>query len=161
MLNENSTVSGNTASTGGGIGNRGGTATLNHSTVSENTAEGAGGGIVNENFTQVGTFQEGTVTVTSSKVLHNTAKSEGGGVSNHAKITMNHTTISEENKAGEKGGGIFSNGTVAGGYDVVTGSEAPEGAGIFNEPPGEVNTHEKQSPILTKRASASLTQGRL
>jgi hypothetical protein len=140
MMNNNSTLSGNTASTGGGMENRGtGAATLNNTTVRENTAEGAGGGIANENFTDDdGTVYEATATLTSSRVLHNTAKSDGGGISNHGKVTMNGTTVSAKNKAGEKGGGIFNNRTVTGEHDVVTGNEAPEGAGIFNEPPGEL-----------------------
>jgi hypothetical protein len=145
-----STVSGNHAGCGGecrggGILNdTGGTMTLNDSTVSGNTADtGRGGGISNS---------RGTMTLNDSAVSGNTAKTRGGGISNEGgTVTLNRTTVSENKAGGEgfggKGGGIFNAGTLTGKKDVITANTAPEGAGIFNEPPGEVElTKSKVQP---------------
>lgn len=95
-----SIVSGNTASTGGGIINNG-TATLINSTVSGNS----GGGISN--------YSEGNRS--SLFAVHNSTVSgnDGGGVSSinfgdysSSVITLNNSTISE-NKTPRRGGGIF------------------------------------------------------
>ncbi|MER7468999.1 hypothetical protein [Streptomyces sp. NPDC097981] len=73
-----STVSGNTATTNaGGILNTGGSLTLDHSTVSGNTAGQDGGGIFNDGG--------GTTALTSSTVVRNTANGgpvSGGGIFN-------------------------------------------------------------------------------
>jgi predicted outer membrane repeat protein len=159
MTLNDSAVSGNHADTGpgGGISNGGGTVTLNDSTVSGNTAKTRGGGISNEvgtmtlNRTTVsgntaglggGIFNEaGTVTVNHSPVSGNIAVFLfGGGIANEngGTVTLDHTTVSE-NTAGKKGGGIFNSGSLTGKKVVITANTAPEGAGIFNEPPGEVN----------------------
>jgi len=68
---------GNTAYVGGGIYNRDGTATVNGSTVSANTATYLTGGIYN---------YDGTTTVTGSRILNNTAD-DGGGVYNREDVT--------------------------------------------------------------------------
>jgi hypothetical protein len=166
----NSTVSGNGAGfdSGGGISNVGGRVTLNDSTVSGNGAGCGfgcgGGGIVNErggtmtlNDSVVSGNQSeqggaifnyaAAVTVDDSAVSGNTAKRRGGGIFNvGGTVTLDRTTVSE-NKASEKGGGIFNSGNLTGKHDVITGNTAPEGAGIFNEPPGEVNlTKSKVQP---------------
>jgi hypothetical protein len=143
MLNEgtatlnNSTVSGNSAERlGGGIENfgqpRGGataTLTLNNSTVSENSA-GGGGGIFNS---------FGTVTVHNSTVSANRAQS-GGGITNEISgtLTLSNSKVSD-NTASVKGGGIYNRATVVGSNDTITGNTAPQGPGIFNEPPGTEN----------------------
>jgi hypothetical protein len=87
----NSTVSGNTASLGGGILNDGGTLTLANSTVSENTAL-LGGGISNQ----------GTVTLANSTVSEN-GGGDGGGIFNAGgTLTLTNSTVS-----GNDGADIF------------------------------------------------------
>jgi predicted outer membrane repeat protein len=136
----NSTVSKghNRHFSGGGIDNYGGMVTLNNSTVSESTAPRGGGGIANE--------EGGTVTLHNSTISDNSAVSggatseeSGGGIYNKSgTVTLQNTKITG-NTAKEKGGGIYNKATVVGSNDTITGNTAPEGAGIFNEPPGEVN----------------------
>jgi hypothetical protein len=146
MTLNDSTVTGNRAGCdgcgGGGIVNgKGGTMTLNDSTVTDNEGEAGplttGGGIYND----------GTLTLNDSTVSGNRARHGGGIFSDEdGTMTLNRTTVSE-NTAGGKGGGIFNSGSLTGRHDVITGNTAPEGAGIFNEPPGEVNlTKSKVQP---------------
>ena len=68
----NSTVSGNSATSGGGaiFNNNAGTLTLTNSTVSGNSATSSGGGIFNNNL--------GILTLTNSTVSGNSASSAGG-----------------------------------------------------------------------------------
>lgn len=76
----NTTVSGNSASTGGGIFNSsvtisGGTLTMSNSTVSSNVASGKGGGIYNTTI----------LTMTNTTVSDNSAV-EGGGIVDTAAL---------------------------------------------------------------------------
>jgi hypothetical protein len=81
----NTTISGNSAQTGGGIQNGGGTLELINSTVSGNRALIYGGGI----------HTYGPLTVRNSTVSGNTAGSDGGGVSNQGTlVTLTNSTIS-------------------------------------------------------------------
>ena len=100
----NSTISGNSASEGGGIfkgGYFGGTMTINNSTVSGNSAI-EGGGI----------FGGGDVTVNNSTISNNNALL-GGGVFNYiGGFTINDSTIT--GNAADTGGGIYTY------YDPVT-----------------------------------------
>ncbi|HEY6285402.1 MAG TPA: choice-of-anchor Q domain-containing protein, partial [Ktedonobacteraceae bacterium] len=102
LILNNSTISGNTASSSGGTINQGisgggggisneGTLTLNNSTISGNSAFG-GGGI----------FNSGTLTLNNSTVSANTA-STGGGIFNGGTLTLNNSTISA-NTASDGGG---------------------------------------------------------
>ena len=75
------TVSGGSATNGGGIFNSGGTVTLNGSSISDNTADN-GGGI----FNNVGTV----VLNGDSNIHYNTASSDGGGMySFGGTVTLN------------------------------------------------------------------------
>jgi hypothetical protein len=70
---DNSTVSRNSAGSGGGITNRGGTVNLNGSSnVNHNTATNAGGGILNR----------GTVNQNNSSAVNWNTASDGGGIYN-------------------------------------------------------------------------------
>jgi len=123
MTLNNTTVSGNTASSyGGGIGNDG-TLTLNNSSVSGNTANGAGGGIYNL----------GTLTLNNSSVSGNTANGAGGGIYNVSTLTLNNSTISG-NMANGAGGGIDNDfGTATLNNSTVSGNTANgAGGGIYN-----------------------------
>ncbi|MDP2674278.1 MAG: CSLREA domain-containing protein [Dehalococcoidia bacterium] len=103
MILTDSTISGNTATTGGGIDNYlGATATLNRTTVSGNSTpnpggSGTGGGIRND----------GAMTLTNSTVSGNTATVGGGGIGQFdGGLTLNNSTVSEN--LAPIGGGITS-----------------------------------------------------
>ena len=134
----NSTLSDNSAGSGGGIFNWDGTLTLTSSTLSGNLATGAGfygigGGIAN---------QGGTVTVTNSTLLGNSATggniffgldTGGGGIFNGGTLTLTNSILSG-NTAVTDGGGIFNfssaltliNSTLSGNTAVS------DGGGIYN-----------------------------
>ena len=129
----NSTVSGNSSTSGGGISNMGGVfdragrLTLTNSTVSGNTASRAGGGIANQgtltltNSTVSGNaaagvnggggiwnFNEGTVTLTNSTVSGNSSAYGGGGIDTVGKVTLTNTLVVNNDCAGNyfsSGGG--------------------------------------------------------
>jgi hypothetical protein len=108
----NCTVSGNSAprSCGGGAyGSAGSTTTLTNCTVSGNSAGAGGGGI----------FNLGALTVTGGTLSGNSAN-DGGGINNNgsaATATVTNSTLSG-NSAGAGGGGISN----AGGTLTLTGS---------------------------------------
>jgi hypothetical protein len=118
----NSTISGNTASSGAGIYNER-TVTVTNSTISGNTASNDGGGIFN-NY--------GTVTVTNSMISGNKAvNSSGGGINNSGTLIVTNSTISG-NTANSGGGGIYNYGTVTVTNSTFTGNNAYYGGGIWN-----------------------------
>ncbi|MCA2656015.1 right-handed parallel beta-helix repeat-containing protein, partial [Microcystis sp. M061S2] len=109
----NSTISGNTATSGGGIYNNSwGTLTLTNSTISGNTATRySGGGIDNS----------GTLTLTDSTISGNTAI-YGGGIDNSGgTLTLTNSTISGNTATGS-GGGIHSSSLRSGGTLTLTNS---------------------------------------
>ncbi|MCC5625974.1 DUF4347 domain-containing protein, partial [Nostoc sp. CHAB 5715] len=79
----NSSVSGNTANSGGGIYNQGGNLRLTNSTVSGNTAT-SGGGIFNGDDDGYGS---GSATLTNSTIFGNTALEDGGGLTAFSTLT--------------------------------------------------------------------------
>ena len=91
---------GNVTANGGGILNFG-TLTIDHSTISGNTAGEYDGGISN---------WSGTLTVTNSTISGNTATNySGGGIGNFSgTLTVTNSTISG-NQAAHSGGGIYTN----------------------------------------------------
>ncbi len=102
----NSTVKDNQAPYGGGIFNTlSGTVTLDHSTVTGNTATSSvGGGILN--------MLSGTVTLDHSPVTDNqTLSGGGGGIYNGGTLTLSYSTV-KDNTAATFGGGIWNAGTV-------------------------------------------------
>ncbi len=99
---EDSTISGNTSSSGGGIFDEYGTVILEDSTVSDNTATEDcseftcdGGGI----------YDEGTLTVEDSTIAGNSTSGGGGGIYETGDGTVEDSTISG-NSAVSVGGGI-------------------------------------------------------
>jgi CSLREA domain-containing protein len=119
-----STISGNSAgSGGGGIGNFG-IATITNSTISGNSASGSGGGIWNFD----------TVTITNSTISGNSAGSGGGGIDNESgTLNVTGSTISG-NSASDSGGGIdIDRGTVTITNSTISGNSAGSfGGGIRN-----------------------------
>jgi hypothetical protein len=135
----NSTVEGNT---NGGILNEsfvrvagsvpgGGTVTLNHSTVADNTALAGGGGIKN---------LEGSITLNDSTVRGNTAQF-GGGIYNRAPLEASWTlTLNDSNvtdNTAREGGGIFNGGRLIlnGSSSVRRNAALAHGGGIYNNHP--------------------------
>lgn len=107
----NSTVTGSSAYTGGGIR---GDVTLVGGTISENTAEYGGGGIY------------GNASLTDSTVSGNTVAGYGGGIRGIA--TLINSTVSA-NSADERGGGIDGTATLI--DSIVSGNtSARNGGGI-------------------------------
>ncbi|WP_018251936.1 hypothetical protein [Salinispora mooreana] len=120
-LNKLKITGGQTTDNGGGIlVDPGGTLTTNHSTITRNIADGAGGGIANN----------GTTTVKHSTVSRNTAGIPGGGIANNGTTTVKHSTVSR-NTAGIPGGGIWNTGllTVTK-SDITANLSGASGGGI-------------------------------
>ena len=118
-----STLSGNSADSGGGLFNAG-AATLQDSTLSGNTAT-EGGGIDN--------YVTGTLTVQDSSLSGNTAGDSGGGLYNLCTATVQQSSLSG-NTAGSDGGGLFNgaSGALAVKDSTVLGNTAPSGADLYN-----------------------------
>jgi CSLREA domain-containing protein len=110
----NSTVARNSAGDGGGIANEAGRLTIARSTITNNSATGQGGGIlntVNDPFRRQGA----SLTLTNSTVSGNSAGS-GGGIANSplrsgAGLRLTNSTVAR-NSATQEGGGIFQTGGV-------------------------------------------------
>jgi len=137
---ENSTVSGNTASSSGGIDSDFGTITLIDSAVSGNVATG-GGTCTSASLSCAGGIWNfgGTLTLIDSTISGNSADDRGGGIVNQlsgALLTLSGTSTISSNTAGEFGGGIWiRSGTVSATADW-TGSVSG-------------NTPDQCSPTLT------------
>jgi len=118
---------GNSGNFGGGIYNFSGTATVDSSTISENSVTSEGGGIF---------IQSGTLTVDSSSVNTNSASTEGGGIFNEATLFVQDSSTVNSNSA-INGGGIFNHDVSA--SATVSASEVNSnigtlnGGGIYNE----------------------------
>jgi hypothetical protein len=123
----NSTLTGNTATNGGGIANsNGGTLTLTNSTLSGNAATNAGGGIFNDNM--------GTLMLSNSTLSGNSA-ARGGGIYNDSTGTLTLTNSTLSGNAATRGGGIAnSNGWFTLASSILDGNRAstdPECDGGF------------------------------
>ncbi|QFS47669.1 hypothetical protein GXM_05161 [Nostoc sphaeroides CCNUC1] len=137
----NSSVSGNTANSGGGIYNQGGNLSLTNSTVSGNTAT-SGGGIFNGND---GGYFSSSATLINSTISGNTALEDGGGIYNGTayvgdnsltliSTTINNNTADSDGDGTGNGGGVFSssdssveikvsNTIIAGNFDKSTSGD--------------------------------------
>jgi hypothetical protein len=127
----NTTVSGNSASNnGGGLFTAGyySTTELTNCTVSGNTAGNNGGGLANE--TGRLSTSDGTTTVTNCALSGNSAGNDGGGLYNRGgTVTLTNCTISG-NPAGAFGGGLDAFvGTMSLTNCTVTGNSATNGGG--------------------------------
>jgi hypothetical protein len=100
------TITGGTASAGGGIANLEGTLTLNHTTVTGNTANAIGGGGIFSGT--MGTGPVGTTTLDFSQVNGNTTSGSAGGILNHAGTLILNASQVNGNTAAVGGGGIAS-----------------------------------------------------
>ena len=148
-----STVSGNTANSGGGIYNYCSTLTVTGSIISENIATNdVGGGIycydnstlsLTDSTVSGNTANSGggiycynsTLSLTDSTVSGNTANSGGGIYNESGTLTLTNSTISG-NTTNYSGGGIYNcyNSTLSLADSTVSGNTANEyGGGIYNK----------------------------
>jgi hypothetical protein len=148
------TITNGSHSIGGGILNNGATL-ISNSTLRDNSASGAGGGIYNfgnatlrisnstlrDNSASGGSVNNGggifnnssaTLTITNSTISGNSAIGSGGGIRNDGSATISNSTISG-NSAGFHGGGIFNSGgaTLMISNSILNTSGA-SGSNIFN-----------------------------
>jgi len=115
MTVNDSTISGNSAADGGGLSNLG-TLTISNSTLSSNSASASGGGIYLATASP-----PGMVTLVNCTLSGNTAVT-GGGIDSAGTVTLTNSTISA-NSAGQ-GGGIFNTGTLTLANTIVGGNTA-------------------------------------
>jgi len=116
LIIANSTISGNSATSGGGGIQNSGSLTISNSTISGNSTPGVGGGIWNlGTLTMYGTTVSGN---TGGRVVFST----GGGIANSRTMSINNSTISGNTIFHHGSGGIenlegtltISNSTIAG-----------------------------------------------
>ena len=105
----------------GGIYNDG-TLTVATCTIDENSASGAGGGILNENG--------GNLIVNGSSVYDNSAGQFGGGIYSDGMLDVTGSYIADN--SAEFGGGIDSDGTATITASTITGNTASAGGAIGN-----------------------------
>ncbi len=139
-LSEDLIEDGQAMGSGGGISNDGGTLTITHSLVTQNSSltvpgagppiGGFGGGVENYGDSTVGA---GTLTIDNSTIAGNSAAELGGGVMSRCATqcsstaannttTITNSTIADNNggSAGVTGGGVLaSNGTISIGNSIV------------------------------------------
>ncbi len=116
---EFTTISGNTAlDAGGGIYNAG-TLTVQNSTVSGNISPGPGGGVLTDFFS--------LTSITNSTISGNTTEDQGGGVANGPEAVMSlvHVTITA-NHADHEGGGTVNYGDLTVTNSVIAGNTATD-----------------------------------
>jgi hypothetical protein len=110
------------SSSGGGIFN-GGTLTVANCTISGNTGDFGGGGILNYGPpTGVG----GTMTIINSTISGNTASSAGGGIDNGGQTTV--LAITNSTISNNTGGGVYN----AGGTLTITDSTINDNVAAFS-----------------------------
>ncbi|MGB3509222.1 MAG: DUF4347 domain-containing protein, partial [Microcoleaceae cyanobacterium] len=107
----NSTITGNTATSGaaflggGGIHANNATVTVSNSTITGNTANYDGGGVL---------IQYGTLAISNSTITGNTANDDGGGIwADRTTVTVSNSTISSNTATADGGGVLIQYGTVA------------------------------------------------
>jgi len=152
LIFDGGTVSGNS---GGGVYNAASTATLNNLTISENTNGSGVYNLGNTSLTRMtidlteiltntttanggGIYNSGnsaTTTVTHSRISGNTANAgsgAGGGVFNNGIMTINTSTI--DNNQARTGGGIEHSGSnLTLTNDTISGNQAADdGGGLYN-----------------------------
>ncbi len=143
----NSTVMSNTANSGdgGGIYHDGGTLTLTHNDITNNSADNGGGVFVNSGSATLsggqiisnvatnyggGIRNDSVLTLTDSSLISNSALS-GGGLYNGGTLTLINSTLSG-NSTSSAGGGISNANTLTLNNVTVNSNSATYGEGIFN-----------------------------
>lgn len=123
----NSTISGNSAgSGGGGIQNNGNGLAIIKVTISGNSS-GTGGGFHNTS----------TATIANSTISGNMATSgNGGGIYNTGTVTTTNSTITENSASGNGGGVYRGSGTVNARNTIIANNTATTGFDVY----GQVNS---------------------
>jgi hypothetical protein len=138
------TVTHNTANGVGGVFNMG-QLTLNGSTVSYNTSTSGSGGIFNcgASLHAYGlcTGAPGSMTLNYSSVSNNVGGSgDGGGIANDAEAIMTlNGSIVSGNTTADNGGGIENHGTATLNISAVSGNAGSSGGGIMNNGTATLN----------------------
>ncbi len=113
-----------TGGSGGGIYNEG-TLTINNSIVSDNTSSN-GGGIYNASA--------GTLTLENSTIIGddstNNSADNGGGIYNLGTLTLNDSTVKNNEATSGNGGGIYNNGKLTINNTTIDDNTASSGGGI-------------------------------
>jgi predicted outer membrane repeat protein len=135
----NSTISGNSASyNAGGIANSAGALEITNSTISSNSASYDGGGIYSEGSVLYGAPLE----IANSTISGNSAGS-GGGIYNdqQSALEISNTILN----AGASGENIFNNGgsVTSHGYNL----SSDDGGGLLNGPGDQINTDPLLGPL--------------
>jgi hypothetical protein len=124
---ERFTVRNGSADVGGGI-HISGTLTLDSSDISDNSADGSGGGIY--------CFVSGILTVSDSTISGNSASGGlgGGGILNEGAVVLHTSAVSGNTASGGygSGGGIRNEGILALHNSTISGNSAWFGGGIHN-----------------------------
>jgi hypothetical protein len=121
-------ISGNTNTIGfGGAVSNNGTLTINHSTLSGNSAPAGGGAIHNL----------GTLTINQSTLSGNfSSTGSGGAILNQGTLTVRQSTLAENSAPSNNGGGIFHDNNV-GALEiintVIAGNDAKNGRDIHGQ----------------------------
>lgn len=142
-----STVTGNSATFTGGI-SVGGTGALLNSTITNNHAASAGGGL--------GVSSNGNITLTDTTINGNSiagVNGNGGGISNNGRVTLINSTVS--NNSATSGGGIFTAGGLTTSGSTINLNTATNGAGIYNNAGGTTNTPVTLTNSLIRDNNAS------
>ncbi|MGB7921641.1 MAG: immunoglobulin-like domain-containing protein [Pyrinomonadaceae bacterium] len=158
-VNTNSTVGGpagqgNTAATGGGINNSGGTLSMIGGMVTGNIATGSGGGLSSAG---------GTISFDNTSINANAATASGGGIFNNGgTITLiNDSAIGNPaNTAGASGGGIASsNGTLTMTSGAIMNNTAGvNGGGVFTSG-GTVNLVPTTATVISIINNSAVNSG--
>jgi hypothetical protein len=119
-------ITGNTAQAGGGVYNQG-QLTIQNTDVSNNSAtNGMGGGVLN--------VAAATLTLITDSIDYNTSPLNGGGVANSGTMTLSGTTLSENTANGGAGiynSGQFSTNLIASVFAANTATQA--GGAFYND----------------------------
>ncbi len=129
------TIRDNTAKVeyGGGIGNVNGLVTLqNDSVVEGNSAILGGGGIAN--------LEGAQMTVQDTAVWGNSSEQLGGGlyVVHGSNVTLNRVGVYSNTAELQGGGGIYNNATLQLGNSTISGNSAPAGGGLAADMHGNI-----------------------
>jgi hypothetical protein len=152
-------VTGNSASSGGGIANEAtGVLTLSNVSLTNDTATTNGGGLanagnltllhsaINSNSASIGggVYNTGTMSLSQSTLSGNTASQSGGGFANASTgaLTISYVTVSGNQASGAlgQGGAAVNNGTLTIANSTLNNnSAAAAGGGIENQSAGTIS----------------------
>lgn len=115
------TLSDNFASRGAGVFNRSGVLAINQSTISQNRASGAGGGILHD-------ILGPELVIANSTISHNTSTDGGAGIVSDANIALSNSIVIGNRRANETASDIrFVYGSLTGSFNVIGDPESSAG----------------------------------